>query len=61
VLFTANDTNQVARQEWVTYVIASGEQQPAIPMSVFIDPSGTIFHLRLGAVGGTTEIFESQL
>jgi hypothetical protein len=62
VLFTANDTNRIALQQHLTYTIATGESdQAAVPVSVFIDPSGKIFHLRLGAVGGTTEIFESQL
>jgi subtilisin-like proprotein convertase family protein len=61
VLFTANDTNQIALQQHTTYTITGGEEQPAVPVSVFIDPAGKIFHLRVGATGDTTAIFESQL
>jgi subtilisin-like proprotein convertase family protein len=61
VLFTANDTNLIARQQWTTYTIVGGFEQPAVPVSVFIDPTGKIFHLRVGATGGTTEIFTDQL
>jgi subtilisin-like proprotein convertase family protein len=64
VLFTANDTNFIAEQQWFTYTIAGGNQeQPAVPVSIFIDPSGKIFDVRVGAgpSGDTTDRFEAYL
>ena len=64
VLFTANDTNNIARQQWFSYTISSGlSEQPAVPVSVFIDPSGKIFDVRVGAdpPDGTTNRFLAYL
>jgi subtilisin-like proprotein convertase family protein len=63
VLWTANDTNQSARQEFNSYLFQDGQPQPAIPTSIFIRPNGQIFGVRVGveASGSTTDRFLNDL
>jgi hypothetical protein len=63
VLFTANDTNQSAYQQHLTYAIFNGQEQRAVPTSIFIRPNGHIFDYRVGVeqVGGTTDRFLNDL
>jgi subtilisin-like proprotein convertase family protein/thiol-disulfide isomerase/thioredoxin len=63
VLWTANDTNQSARQEFNSYSFQDGQPQPGVPTSIFIRPNGQIFGVRVGleASGGTTDRFLNDL
>jgi hypothetical protein len=47
VLWTANDTNLSARQEFNSYLFQSGQPQPAVPTLIFIRPNGQIFGVRM--------------
>lgn len=63
VLFTENDTTKSAVQQHMTYDIVAGQDEPAVPTSIFIRPNGTIFDVRIGIEepGGTTARFLADL
>ena len=63
VLSTANDANETAEQQHLSYSIATGEPEAVYPTSIFIRPDGTIFSVRIGLKpeGDTTERFLGDL
>src|SRR5262249_22822918 len=63
VLWSATDKNQTYRTELISYSLSAGQPESAVPTSVFIDPNGKIFDLRVGVgpAGDTTKRFKADL